>query len=197
MIFRFKKFGVIILICLALLTLASCKHRGIPKPRAYFRIEFPEKEYLLLDSVMPYSIIYPKYALIEPDLSPRAEPYWINVTFPEFNAKIHITYKNLIQEDLYTILEDIIRLSFTHTYKADAIEEYVYIDDEHNVYGTVFEIKGNAASPLQFFATDSVKHLIRGSLYFNHIPNRDSLSPVIDFLTDDILLLMENIRWKN
>jgi len=193
---RYFLLKVIIVFCLTLLISASC-NRGTPRPRGYFRIEFPEKEYIRLDSTMPYSILYPKYAHIEPDLSSKAEPHWINIEFPEFKATIHITYKNLIKEDLYTILEDIIRLSFSHTYKADAIEEYVYIDDENNVYGTVFEVRGNAASPLQFFATDSVKHLIRGSLYFNVTPNRDSLSPVIDFLTDDVLLLMENIRWKN
>ena len=187
---------IIFIFCAIIFISTSCSNRGTPKPRGYFRIEFPEKEYVRLDSVMPYSILYPKYSRIETDLSSKSEPHWINVEFPRFNATIHITYKNLESEDIYEILEDIVRLSFSHTVKADAIEEHIYIDDEYDVFGIVFEVKGNAASPLQFFATDSVKHLIRGSLYFNTVPNRDSLSPVIDFLTEDVFLLMENIRWK-
>ena len=188
---------VIILIFSALFFSTSCEHGGTPRPRGYFRIEFPEKEYIWLDSIMPYSFLYPKYAHIVTDLSLKAEPYWINLEFPRFNATIHITYKNLINEDIYQILEDVIRLTFSHTLKADDIPEHVYVDDEHNVYGIVFEVKGNAASPLQFFATDSVRHFISGSLYFYTLPNRDSLSPVINFITEDVFLLMENIRWKN
>ena len=193
---RFFLLKIIIGTCLMIYLSTNCTNKSAPKPRGYFRIEFPEKEYVLFDSVMPYTFLYPKYARIEPDFSRNSEPYWINIVFPEFNAKIHVTYKNLMNEDLYLILEDVIRLSFNHTIKADAIEEQVYIDDENNVYGTLFEVRGNAASPLQFFATDSVKRFIYGSLYFFNTPNRDSLAPVIDFINKDVLVLMENIRWK-
>ena len=186
----------VILFCVLLFFFVSCKYRGTPRPRGYFRIEFPEKEYLILDDDMPYSIIYPKYSIVETDITLNAEPYWINIEFPEFKATIHLTYKNLMQDDVYEILEDNFKLTFSHTVKADAIDERIFIDDDNNVFGTVFEIRGNPASPIQFFATDSVKHFIRGSLYFNVSPNRDSLSPVIDFLSYDIFMMMESIRWK-
>jgi gliding motility-associated lipoprotein GldD len=176
--------------------MSTCKYKGTPKPRGYFRIEFPEKEYVWLDSTMPYKFLYPKYAQIKPDMSSITEPHWINIEFAKFNATIHITYKNLIDEDIYQVIEDVIRLTFNHSIKADDIPEHVYVDDENNVYGTLFEVKGNAASPVQFFATDSVKHFLRGSLYFNNVPNKDSLHPVIEFIKEDMFLLMENIRWK-
>jgi gliding motility-associated lipoprotein GldD len=186
-----------VLICTTLIFISSCKYKGTPRPRGYFRIEFPEKEYIWLDSVMPYSFLYPKYAQVKPHISSQTEPYFINLFFPEFNATIHITYHDLVNKDLYNILEEFIRLTFVHSLKADDIPEHIFIDDEHNVYGTVFEVKGNAASPLQFYATDSVKHILRGSLYFNTHPNKDSLAPVVKFITEDVFLLMENIRWKN
>jgi len=192
-----RLFEGIIFISILLTLSVSCKYKGTPKPMGWFRIEFPEKEYVLLDSVMPYSFLYPKYAHIESDISPNSEPYWINLIFQNFNAIVHITYKNLDGNDIYEILDDVFRLTFNHLIKADDIPEHIFINDEHNVYGTVFEVKGNAASPLQFFATDSLKHFIRGALYFDSTPNRDSLSPVIDFITYDIFTLMETIRWKN
>ena len=187
---------ILIMFCITLLIAASCRHGATPRPKGYFRIEFPEKKYARLDSVMPYSILYPKYACIETDISPTAEPYWINISFPEFNAKIHVTYKN-IDNNIYEILEDNIQLAYNHAVKADDIIEKIFIDDEHNVFGNIFEIKGNVASPVQFFATDSAKHFIRGALYFNTTTNRDSLAPVIDFITKDVYHLMENVRWKN
>jgi gliding motility-associated lipoprotein GldD len=67
---------------------------------------------------------------------------------------------------------------------------------ERNVIAVLFEIKGNAATPYQFFATDSTTHFLRGSLYFNVYPNKDSLAPVVDFVKKDIFRLIETLEWK-
>ncbi|HNZ71643.1 MAG TPA: gliding motility lipoprotein GldD, partial [Prolixibacteraceae bacterium] len=64
------------------------------------------------------------------------------------------------------------------------------------VYGTVYSIKGNAASPMQFYLTDSVEHFLRGSMYISEIPNYDSLQPVINFLEADMIRLIETLSWK-
>lgn len=192
--FLFKKESAILL--LLFLTIIGCDSGGVPKPRGYFRIDMPTREYQTLDSVLPYSFDYPKYSKLEKSLSKTAEPYWLNVYFPSFNARIHISYKE-IEDNLYELYDDNIRLAYNHVVKADAIEENVFINDDHQLYGMLFEIKGNAASPLQFFATDSVHHFLRGSLYFQTQPNKDSLAPVIDFLTEDVVHLLETIRWKN
>ena len=45
----------------------------------------------------------------------------------------------------------------------------------------MYDLKGNTASSLQFFVTDSTRNFLRGSLYFNAEPNKDSLAPVMDF----------------
>jgi gliding motility-associated lipoprotein GldD len=57
-------------------------------------------------------------------------------------------------------------------------------------------MKGNTASPIQFYLTDSTKDFFRAALYFNNIPNQDSLAPVIDYLREDIMMMMETFRWK-
>ena len=43
-----------------------------------------------------------------------------------------------------------------------------------------------SASPLQFMLTDSVSHFFRGALYYDCIPNADSLAPVTRYLKQDI-----------
>ena len=133
--------------------------------------------------------------VIEPDKEPRAEPYWINIVFPEFNGEIHISYKK-VEGNLDAYLEDSRTLAYKHTIKADAIVETTFADPSKKVYGLVYEIKGNAASSAQFHLTDSSHNFLRGSLYFNVQPNVDSLGPVIDFFKQDIKHLMETFEWK-
>ena len=83
-----------------------------------------------------------------------------------------------------------------HVVKADAITQTRYEDSSSSVYGILFDIKGNTASSVQFFVTDSILHFLRGALYFNTEPNKDSLAPVIDFIREDIVHLIESMHWK-
>ena len=80
--------------------------------------------------------------------------------------------------------------------RADAVDEIPLFDPEANVFGMLYDIKGNVASSVNFFVTDSVKNFIRGALYFSNRPNHDSLAPAIDFFREDILHLMRTIKWK-
>ena len=88
-------------------------------------------------------------------------------------------------------------MAYKHIPKASSIETRVIINPEDDVYGLIYEINGmGAASPYQFFVTDSSSHFLRGALYFNITPNNDSLAPVIDFIKEDIEHLILSLRWK-
>jgi hypothetical protein len=45
--------------------------------------------------------------------------------------------------------------------------------------------------------TDSSKHFLRGALYFNSVPNVDSLKIVIDYIRKDVLHLINTVKWKD
>ncbi len=197
MIYCFNKrnrSGIIALICICLV-LFSCGSDYSPKPRGYFRIEFPDRSYKSYESDCPFSFLYPEFAVIDNDDSQMAQPCWINIDFPDFRGRLHISY-NEVDGNLVEYLEDSRKLAFRHTVKADAIDERMFINDEEQVYGTLFDIKGNSASALQFYLTDSNRHFFRGALYFNVQPNIDSLGPVIDYFREDILYLIESFAWK-
>ncbi|MDR1681197.1 MAG: gliding motility lipoprotein GldD [Prevotellaceae bacterium] len=168
-----------------------------PKPRGYIRIDFPEKEYRPFDSAgYPYRLAYPTYGYVEPDTqSYRYEPYWINIRMPRYNATIHISYKR-VQKNLPALLDDTYNFVYRHVIKADAITETPFEHAGAGVYGMLYEIGGNVASSVQFYATDSLRHFLRGSLYFFTPTNIDSLAPSIAFLTQDIEYLMQTIEWK-
>ncbi|GAH55852.1 unnamed protein product, partial [marine sediment metagenome] len=88
------------------------------------------------------------------------------------------------------LLEDSHTLAYKHTIKAQAIQEKLFVDETRKVYGIMYEIKGDAASSVQFFLTDSTSHYLRGALYFSLQPNADSLAPVIRFFKEDIVHLI-------
>jgi len=177
------------------LVLLGCGSNPVPKPRGYFRIDFPEKTYQQFDSTYPFSFEYPTYATFVPDTEPGAEPYWFNLVFKGYKAQVHISYKP-IKGNADMLLEDGRELVYKHTVKADAITEQFYSNPERRVYGMLYQIKGDAASPMQFFVTDSTHHFLRGALYFNVEPNKDSLDPAIRFFSQDVVRFIETLSWK-
>ena len=180
---------------LLMLLVPACQPSSTPKPRGFLRIDFPAREYVLFDSVCPYTFEYPTYGKIVPDTDFIAEPCWINIYFPDFNGTIHISYKE-VSQNLNDFIEDSRELTYKHTIKADAIQETVYTNPELEVHGILYDIKGNAASSIQFYLTDSNEHFLRGALYFNVQPDKDSLAPVISFFREDIIHLVESFAWK-
>jgi gliding motility-associated lipoprotein GldD len=186
--------GRISLLAVAILLCVSCSESQVPKPRGHFRIDLPEKEYLSYDSICPFDFEYPVYGIIE-SVPGAANECWFNIAFPEYRAKIHLSYQP-VSGNLGLLTDDAHRLAYKHSIKADAIEEKIWINEDFNVFGTIYDIEGNAASSAQFFVTDSLNHYLRGSLYFNASPNKDSLAPVIDFFREDIIHLVETLKWK-
>jgi gliding motility-associated lipoprotein GldD len=190
------RFPRILIWAILLLSLLCCKRHYTPKPAGYLRIDFPEKTYQIYNSSCPFTFEYPLYGKIIADTSRIAEPCWINIEFPSFGGKIHISYKS-VRNNVNVYIEDSRTLAYKHTVKADAISETLYTNDEKKVYGLLYQIKGDAASSVQFYLTDSTRHFLRGSLYFNVQPNADSLAPVIDFFMEDIMHLVETLEWKD
>lgn len=185
----------------------SCKEAYTPKPMGYVRIDYPEKSYRLYDEQAQYSFEIPEYAQVVPDQSRNAEPGWINVHIPSLNGTIHLSYKPIEYQptesggtgqasNLTAYITDSRDLVYKHTVKAQGIEDTPFIHREDSRFGMIYDLKGDVASAVQFFVTDSTTHFLRGSLYFNCRPNRDSLNPVIEFLREDIIHLIETTSWK-
>jgi len=173
----------------------ACKHDYFPKPIGYFRIDLPPKKFKVFKSECNFKFEYPDYFTVTKSEQNNAEPCWYNLNSNKFNAKIHLSYKN-INNNINELFEECRTLVYKHDIKADAINETIYSDTLNKIYGTMFEIKGNAASNIQFYVTDNAKNFIRGALYFEVKPNKDSLAPVINFIKKDVVHFIETIRWQ-
>ncbi len=186
----------ILIITTLAVVFAGCREKYTPRPRGYFRIDFPAKQYVAMAPGYPYSFDIPAYSYAAPDDSPFAEPNWVNIHIPGNKAEIHLSYKPVLN-NLFVYTEESRELTYKHTQKASAIEERIFVNHSERVYGTIYLIHGNAASPVQFYLTDSMRHFLRGALYIRDVPNIDSLKPVIDFLVPDVIHLIETTVWVN
>ena len=200
------------------LILSGCETPFTPRERGYFRIDFPERSYVQFEEKgFPYTFEYPVYGRISRDSTFFDEnpdnPYWINVDLPRFNGRVYLSYKSIGGYSVYkvrkgegyidssalntfeSLRDEAYRMTFKHTPKASGIGDSVFRTGA-GVSGVYFRLEGDAATSRQFFVTDSVRHFLRGALYFDSSPNSDSLSIVNDFLEQDMLHLINTLRWR-
>ncbi|THU37181.1 hypothetical protein FAM09_19720 [Niastella caeni] len=185
---------------LLLNSVIACNSPYTPKQTGYFKIDFPKHEYKLFDQPgYPYTFEYPVYSNIIKDSTffedKPENPYWINIDFPRFSGKIYISYKEIGKNELTKLVNDAYNMTYKHSTRATEIVDST-MRTPSGVSGVFFSVGGNAATAKQFFVTDSVKHFLRGALYFDASPNEDSLGVVNNFLQDDMKHLINTFRWK-
>ena len=188
---------ILVIIAMAV-TFTSCGEETnyMPKPRGYFRIDLPEKAYQSVDTIERYRFECPQYAFVTNDPYSPEQKNWVNVEMPVFKGSIHLTHKN-IDDNLGEYLEDVHTMLTKHIQKANGIRDSLIINDKHHVYGMLIEMDGKGvATPMQFYLTDSTRNFVRGALYFNFLPNNDSMQPVINYIREDINQMINTFEWK-
>ena len=177
---------------------ASCADSGTtPKPRGYYRIDLPAVQYLdfSLDD-LPFSFNISQLVTIE--LPPvNNSGGWINLSYPALNAKIYCSFHQIVPDDLPVLEAESRELVLRNARNAETITEQLYENQDLQVYGILFRIDGETASPVQFMLTDSTTRLFRGALYYECKPNADSLAPVTSYLNEHVIVLMQSFHWKH
>lgn len=169
----------------------SCGKDPLPKPYGELRLEYPAPKYQKFSENCPYTFQYSDFAQIDNG----KKSCWYYVNYPKMKAKIFITYYP-IQNDFEAHLKEAEKLVYEHTVKASAIDTKSFSYPEKRVFGNFYELKGQSASNIQFFATDSTKHFLTANLYFNTRPKPDSLAPAVAYIKKDILQMIETLEWK-
>ena len=198
--FHLRSFTLLLLISAAF---AACEEPvSVPKPRTYPRVVYPPKAYRLADAgYCPFTFEQPVYASIERDTTffeqrPPSD-CWFNISIASLNAKIYCSYYPVGSRKRFEeLVQDASAMTQKHNIKATYIEEIQVSRPAQHVYGIVYDVEGPAASPYQFFLTDSTRHFVRGALYFNTQARPDSLAPVAAFVKADVNRLIETLKWK-
>ena len=170
---------------------ASCEDDVLVKPSALLRLDYPEPDYKIVNSDCPYSFeINGNATLI------NKKNCGLNIYYPNMKATLYLTYRDIQNNNLDSLLQDAQKLAYDHTIKANSIPEQPFLNPDKKVYGMFYMINGNAATQAEFYATDSINHFLNGALYFEAKPNFDSIYPAVVYLREDIRKLMETITWK-
>ncbi|WP_395061187.1 gliding motility lipoprotein GldD [Flavobacterium sp.] len=172
------------------LLLTSCKDDVLPKPTSQLRLDYPVAEYAAFENHCPFTFNINSEAIIKEN-----KDCGFTITYPKMKATIYLTYKT-VNGDIDKLLRDAQKLTYEHVIKADDILEQPYLNKDKKVFGMFYQVDGNAATNSQFYATDSVKHFITGSVYFYAKPNFDSIMPAADYIKNDMQTLMETLKWK-
>lgn len=187
-------------IAFLLLTLVSCggSTNHTPKPRGYMRIELPAKSYAIFDTTaLPFIFERASDATIDLKRDERRLK-WVDLRYPDLNGIIFLSYIPLRNPgDLAGEVDTSYRLLSQHFDFSSGVDERLFVNESEHVYATTYRLQGqNVASTYQFWATDSARHFLRGSLYIDCVPNNDSLAPVLEYLQADIDHLLETLHWR-
>ncbi|MDI1316050.1 gliding motility lipoprotein GldD [Flavobacterium sp.] len=170
--------------------MSGCKNDTVPKPSSQLRLDYPVAKYAKFSNNCPFEFDFNANATIEEDKN-----CGYSIHYPKMKATIYLTYKT-VDNNINALLRDAQKLTYEHVIKADDILEQPFINNDSKVYGMFYRVNGNAATNAQFYATDSIKHFVTGSVYFYAKPKFDSIMPAASYVKDDMQRLMETLKWK-
>ena len=181
------------IICVVAFITACGSEVNTPRPRAYPRVEYPERKYVTYDtSACPFTFRYPAYG----EIKYKKENCWMDIYKPEFNARLHCSYIPVISmaehEDL---VRDVFVIAKKINEKANYMEES-RIRNAQGVDGLLLNWTGPAASPVHFFFSDSTSHFFKAALYFDSKVQPDSLAPIVTYIKQDLDTLIYSFNWK-
>ena len=104
---------------------------------------------------LPYTFRLSRWAEVE--LPPVGNPAgWINLSYPQLNVKLYCSYFPITPATLGRAEEECRALVVRQSKYPERIKMQAYSNPEASVYGSLFMLDGESASPLQFMLTDSV-----------------------------------------
>lgn len=172
--------------------LFSCGKEQLPKPYGELRLEYPKAKYVSFENPCDYSFEISEFTRVDQG----KKPCWYYISYPKMNARVFITYYP-INGDFDKHIKEAEKLVYEHTIKASAIDTKSFSYPEKKVYGNFYTLKGESASNVQFYATDSTRHFLTANLYFNTRPKPDSIAPAVDYIKNDMLHMIDTFHWKN
>lgn len=185
----------LITLCLLSLLIACSGDKFIPKPPTYLKLDLPDHAYnSFKEQNCNYSFELAKLYEIKQVTSEGKLTCHKNIYLGPLNGVMHFSYITM-EKPLAEYINFAINKVDEHKIKATAIEDTSFINSKTKVYGTLFELQGDVASPYQFYLTDSVSRFVSGVVYFNMTPNYDSLKPTLDYLKVDLYKMIETFKW--
>lgn len=179
------------------LLMVSCgsEEIPIPKPATFLNIELPTHSYKKYNESCPYEFDISTLYKIQDIYEGKTLTCHKDILLGKLNGTLHFSYI-VMDKPLKDYVNYAIDKVDEHKIKATDIQDNQIIRPKDKVYGTFFELKGDVASPFQFYLTDSISRFISGVVYMNARPNYDSIKPSLDYIKKDINKMLTSFKWK-
>ena len=182
---------------LLLLGLVACgEETFVPKPPTYLRLELPDHSYTVYKDDCPYSLTTSDVYTIKRIGDGEGPMCHKDIDLGPLNGMVHLSYIEMT-DPLASYVNFVNDKIDEHKVKATAIKDWQILVPENDVYCTFFELQGDVASPFQFYLTDSTDRFVSCVVYFNSVPNYDSLKPSLDYLKIDLEHMINTFKWKD
>ena len=171
----------------------SCENNfNLPKPDAYLRIEFNEPKYLNYEDVnSQIDFYYNSSSSSINQISSKS----VNLNYENLGMSLDLSFNKLSSEnEVINYITDFNLLLDTHTKRSNGFLVKEFENVEYSTFGKIYEFKGDVASPIQFFITDSLNNFIQGAVNKEISSKYDSIYPSIQYIKNDILVFFESIN---
>jgi len=186
------------LIYICFIFILGCDNYLMPKQSAFLRLEYSNPQYEQINN-NSFPFLFETNNILSniSEINISNESIDFILKYDELNAQVNFQYKNIdSKETLDTYILDLKKTIETHSIMANTVRIRDYVLEENDIYGRIFDLSGNVASPYQFYLTDNKNSIISGFVYFNIKPNYDSILPAISYIENDIINLIESFSWK-
>lgn len=169
----------------------------IPRQKAYLRIDPYASEYVDYE-ILPITLSVNSSACVNEvtDSATAKGGKWLNISYPRYHATVYCSYLPVTKRNLATELENRHTRIMLNS-RVDNPRCVIFEDSLKRYSAEVFFAPVNNATPLQFIVTDSTNFIFTGALFTNdatHDP--DSINPIVEYITDDIMVMLQNIKLK-
>jgi gliding motility-associated lipoprotein GldD len=184
------------LLLIFIIIVSSCKDEVIvPKPKAFLSLKYPNPSFSKIDNELPFSFDLNNLVTIE-NILEKKDNFDIKLNYDIINVSLYLNYIKIENNFNELISQNKFNLN-NHAKVAIKASKQDFSDENRKVFGTLYELIGPVASPSQFYVTDSVDNFLAGTLFFKIKPNYDSLLPAIYYVKNDIIRLIETIKWND
>lgn len=177
---------------LLLLIFTGCEDKNlVPKPSTYLETDLPDHLYSVFEDSCGY--VYQLQNSFKVETAPNSCNRKIDLG--PLNGTMFVYYWNM-DKPLSFYVNNANDEVGNHKLKARKIEDERIIRSDRRVFGTLFSLQGDVATPYQFYLTDSTDRFLYAEILFNSTPNYDSLKPSLDYLKIDLDTLIQTFEWK-
>src|SRR5690554_1020375 len=119
------------------------KENYVPKPSTYLELNLPDRSYALYIDSCGYSFNKPNYFNVKNVQGSKCNR---DIELSTLNGTLHLSRIDM-DTTLATYVNYAIDKVEEHKVKASAIYDTSFVRQEDRVFGTMFELQGNVASP--------------------------------------------------